>query len=247
MLPQNLRFLRKKQRVSQQELADVMGIARTTLGDYERGKTEPNIDTLIRLASFFDINVDQLINSKLSLDDLEIARTPEMRVLAISMDQEQNQNIELIDRKAEAGYLEGFQDPEFIGELPKLYFPQMPEGTYRAFEIQGESMLPVMPGSVVICNYVDDIKNLKNDKTYVIATVEGIVYKRIQNHPKESKLTAVSDNPEFPPYTIAWKDILEIWEYYAHVSFSDQKLGMDQWLHGSISEIQRKLDHILKQ
>jgi phage repressor protein C with HTH and peptisase S24 domain len=170
-----------------------------------------------------------------------------MRVLAISVDQENRQNIELVDRKAEAGYLESFQDPEYISELPKLYFPQIPEGTYRAFEIQGNSMLPLLPGSIVICGYVENIDALKNDRTYVIATREGIVYKRIFNNINDHTITAISDNPAYPPYIIPWEDIAEIWQYYAHVSFSDIKKGMDQWLESNIGEIQRKLDEIIEQ
>jgi DNA-binding XRE family transcriptional regulator len=247
MLTKNLNYLRKKNKVSQQVLADVLGVARTTLGDYERGKTEPNIETLINIATYFNVKVDDLLRSNLSHQDLEILRNKDMRVLAISVDQENRQNIELVDRKAEAGYLESFQDPEYISELPKLYFPQIPEGTYRAFEIQGNSMLPLLPGSIVICGYVENIDALKNDRTYVIATREGIVYKRIFNNINDHTITAISDNPAYPPYIIPWEDIAEIWQYYAHVSFSDIKKGMDQWLESNIGEIQRKLDEIIEQ
>jgi DNA-binding XRE family transcriptional regulator len=247
MLNKNLNYLRKKNKVSQQVLADALGVARTTLGDYERGKTEPNIETLIKIAAYFHVKVDDLITSNLSHQDLEILRNKDMRVLAISVDQDNRQNIELVDGKAEAGYLESFQNPEYISELPKLYFPQIPEGTYRAFEIQGNSMLPLLPGSIVICGYVEDISDLKNDRTYVIATRDGIVYKRIFNNLKDHTITAISDNRAFPPYTIDWEDIAEIWQYYAHVSFSDIKNGMDQWLESNIGEIQRKLDEIIEQ
>ncbi len=245
-LTKNLNYLRKKHKVSQQVLADVLGVARTTLGDYERGKTEPNIETLIKIAEYFDVKVDDLIRENLSHQDLEILRNKDMRVLAISVDSENRQNIELVDKKAEAGYLESFQDPEYISELPKLYFPQIPEGTYRAFEIQGNSMLPLLPGSIVICGYVEDLRDLKNDRTYVIATREGIVYKRIFTNINEHSITAISDNPAYPPYTIPFEDIAEIWQYYAHVSFSDMKSGMDQWLESNIGEIQRKLDDLIE-
>ena len=47
MLAQNLKYLRKQFNLSQQELSEIFDIPRTTLGDYERGKTEPNVSNLV--------------------------------------------------------------------------------------------------------------------------------------------------------------------------------------------------------
>ena len=246
MFPKNLLYLRKKNKISQYELSEAMGVARTTLGDYERGKTEPNISTLVNLASYFGVTLDDLLKRNMSHLDLEVIGSGDFRVLAISVDQNNKQNIELVDRRAEAGYLEGFQDPEYIKELPKIQIPRIPDGTYRAFEIQGNSMLPLLPGSIVICGYVERLEDLKDGKTYVVATNDGIIYKRIYNDVEGKQISAVSDNPSFPPYTIDYGDLIEIWQYYAHVSFSDSKKGIDEWLVSNISEIQRKLDEVVK-
>ena len=88
MLDKNLKYLRQKNKISQQVLSEALEIPRSTLGDYERGKTEPNISMLIRLGDYFDIRVDQLIREDLSHGDYEIMKTRLMKVLAISVDQE---------------------------------------------------------------------------------------------------------------------------------------------------------------
>ena len=245
MIAQNLQYLRKRNKISQQKLADHLGIARSTLGDYERGKTEPNIEMLLKISKHFDVTVDALINSNISHRDLEIIRNKDMKILAISVDSENKQNIELVDRKAEAGYLESFHDPEYIRDLPKLHFPGVPDGSYRAFEIQGDSMLPMAPGSIVICSYIESLHDLKDDKTYVIiSNQEGVVYKRIKNHEGEKQLTAISDNAVYPPYTISYTEIAEVWQYFAHLSFSDAKVLIDHWLEDNIVEIRKQLDDI---
>lgn len=46
---------------SQQSFADAFGIAQSTVGNWEAGKREPNYDTTIRLADFFDVSVDYLL------------------------------------------------------------------------------------------------------------------------------------------------------------------------------------------
>ncbi len=248
MFPANLKYLRKKHKLSQQQLADSLQIPRTTLGDYERGHTEPNIETLVRIASHFDVSMDLLLSETASHESLEVMRSEDLRILAISVDSQNRQNIELVPARAEAGYLQGFQDPDYIRELPKMYFPAIPEGTYRAFEIQGDSMVPMESGSVVICSYVENLSELKNEKTYVIAThLDGIVYKRIVKNPDGESLTAISDNPVFPPYKVLFRDIAEIWQYYAHISFTDTKTAAVNAIDEKIHNIEKDVQFIKQQ
>lgn len=245
MLAKNIKYLRRKKKLSQQDLANDLHVARTTLGDYERGYTEPNVVTLIKLSELFDIHLDALMKTDLSLKELEIIRNKDFRVLAISVDNHDRSNIELVDTKAEAGYLESFQDPQYISELPKVYFPNMPQGTYRGFEVNGESMLPMEPGSIVICSYLEKLYYIKNNKTYVIVSKDlGVVYKRITNIPEEERLLLTSDNDVYAPYSIDYSDIAEIWEYYAHLSFSDAKVNLDNILEDRLIDIQKRVKDI---
>lgn len=245
MIAQNIKYLRKKNKLSQQELATQLEVARTTMGDYERGHTEPSIETLVRLSEIFSVKLDQLLKEDLSLKELEIIRNKDFKVLAISVDQNDRSNIELVDTKAEAGYLESFQDPQYISELPKVYFPNMPLGTYRGFEVNGDSMLPIEPGSILICSYVEQLNQIKNDRTYVVVSKDlGVVYKRVTNIEGEQQLILTSDNEVYKPYSIDYADISEIWQYYAHLSFSDAKISLDNILEERILDIQKRVKDI---
>lgn len=242
MIHKNLKYLRTKKKISQQYLADAMSIPRTTLGDYERGKTEPNLEMLVKLSDFFDVKVDDLIRSNISHLDYEILRNKHMKVLAISVDRNNKENIELVDTKAEAGYLESHSDPEYIKELPKISFPNMPEGSYRGFEIRGDSMLPLEPGSIVICSYVEQIGDIKNDETYVIVSKQdGLVYKRVKVDQNNMQLYLVSDNEAYMPYEIEYEEIDEIWKYYAHLSFTDAKTSLNDLIDDKLQDIQKKV------
>ena len=242
MISKNLNYLRKKHKISQQVLADAMELPRTTLGDYERGKTEPNLAMLIKLADYFEVKVDDLIRADLSHQDLEILRNKDLRVLAISVDQDNNGNIELVDTKAEAGYLESFSDPEYIRDLPKIAFPSIPEGTFRGFEIRGDSMLPIEPGSIVICSYVERIEEVKDGRTFIVVSKDdGLVYKRLRNLKDKKSLFLQSDNEMYLPYEIDYTDVAEIWQYYAHLSFSDSKATFNYMLEEKLSDIQKKV------
>ena len=124
----------------------------------------------------------------------------------------------MVPHKAAAGYLNGYADPEFIGELPKFRLPILSDqATYRAFEISGDSMLPLKNGAIVIGRYMEHLSDIVNDKTYVLVTArEGVVYKRVLRN--GTGLTLVSDNKVYDPYDIEADDLMEIWEASAYIS-----------------------------
>ncbi|MEB6549126.1 helix-turn-helix domain-containing protein [Heyndrickxia sporothermodurans] len=74
--------LRKKKNLTQEELAQRVGISRAALSHYEKDRREPDFETLKKIADFFDVSSDYLISGKES-DELinvagkEIKLTPE--------------------------------------------------------------------------------------------------------------------------------------------------------------------------
>ncbi|MBO5394793.1 MAG: helix-turn-helix transcriptional regulator [Clostridia bacterium] len=58
--------LRKATKLTQQEVADMLKIARTTYQSYEKGRNEPSIEHLINLSKLFNVSVDTLIGNKRS-------------------------------------------------------------------------------------------------------------------------------------------------------------------------------------
>lgn len=248
MIGSNLKYLRKKHNLSQQAFAVILDIPRTTLGDYEREKTEPNIPMLLKMSAYFDVTVDNLVSEDLALEKYQIANSPQLKVLAISLDNNNESNIELVDSKAEAGYLDDYQNPEYIKELPKFVLPNIPNGTYRAFEIQGDSMLPIISGSVIVASYVEKISDIKNGKTYIIISKrEGLVYKRVIVNAKNKALILKSDNELYLPYELEWAEVDEIWQYYAHLSFDDSEKSFESIelkinnIHSKVNAIHDKL------
>ncbi len=57
----NLKKLRVKSGISQQKLADIIGTSQQSINKYENHNVEPDINTLISLADYFDTSVDYLI------------------------------------------------------------------------------------------------------------------------------------------------------------------------------------------
>lgn len=221
-ISENIKYLRKKQGLTQQQFADVMEIKRSLVGAYEEDRAEPKYDLLKKFADFFELSIDELINEKI---DEQWKPKPKgdasnVRVLSITVDKDDRENIELVQVKASAGYLNGYGDPEFVSSLPKFSLPIFRQGTYRAFEIKGDSMLPLPSGSIIISEYVENWNDLKPGETVVVVSKnEGVVYKRIGTKLRADKgIKLVSDNPIYEPYYVPVEDIMEIWRAKAYIS-----------------------------
>ncbi len=258
----NLKFLRKRENLTQEELAIALSIKRSRIGAYEEGRADPKMDTIQEMATFFKVNFSEIINETMDekwlknktakeKKNTQFSDSGNVRILAITVDKENNENIEAVGIKASAGYLNGFADSTFVEDLPKFSLPIFKNGTFRAFEIKGDSMLPIESGSYIIAEYISDWKNIKTSETYIIVSVdEGIVYKRIKNDLTSSgTLTLQSDNPIYEDYTISHQSILEVWKAKAFLSTAmpaAPKLGDGQKINTIIHDLQRTIDYLKK-
>jgi transcriptional regulator with XRE-family HTH domain len=227
IINKNLKFLRNQQGLTQKELAEKLGLKQAAVGAYEEERSTPPLASLIDISKIFKVNLDALVHhdlSKLPEKDWKVkGHTKGREVLAITVDRDNKENVELVTQKASAGYLAGYEDPEFVKELPKISLPVLPRNkTFRAFEIQGDSMLPISPGSIIFGEYIEDVASIKNGKLYILVTKQdGIVFKRIFNFAEdEGKLLLVSDNRQYQPYAVRAEDVLEVW--LAKAFFSNQ-------------------------
>jgi len=60
-LSQNLKLLRKQNKMNQQQVADYLNISQQAYGRYEKGDREPDVENLIRLSKLFRVSLDYLI------------------------------------------------------------------------------------------------------------------------------------------------------------------------------------------
>jgi len=229
LIHQNIKVLRKNKGLTQEELANKIGITRSVIGAYEEERADPKIETLQNLAHFFNVSIDSLLN-----EDLQSLRADQtgvdikgstLRILSVVVNDKNEELITAVPVKAHAGYLNGYSDLEFTEALPRFNLPVKEVNqnkSYRLFQITGDSMLPIASGSYILTEYIQDYYDIKNNKCYIIISKdEGIEYKRVINMLDESKeLVLKSDNAEYPPYTISQESILEVWKAIGFLSFN---------------------------
>lgn len=220
-LASNLRYLRKVKGITQSDLADQLDVQRTMISAYEDGRSEPKLATLLKISDLLEVGLEELIEHDIERLGRKALQKRKLSILTIAADENDRENITLVGQKASAGYLNGFADPEYMETLPQFHLPNLSrQATYRAFELAGDSMLPLIPGTIVIGAYLDQLTQIKSGKTYVLVTqTEGVVYKRVFNYLAENgKLFLVSDNEHYKPYEVKAEDVLEVWEAKAFIS-----------------------------
>lgn len=221
----NIKFLRKQKALTQETLANAIGISRSKLAGYELNITPP-LETIIQFADYFGVSIDILLRKELAslseyklrqlLETDQFLRGRNLRILSTTVDREGRELIEVVSQKAKASYLAGFSDPDFIGELPRFSLPFLPQDKkHRVFQVDGDSMLPIPEGAWIICEYVDDWMGIKDGEKYVIVTEQdGVTFKIAYNQIKEKeRLLLCSGNPIYKPFYVNITDVKEVWRY----------------------------------
>lgn len=238
MIAKNIKHLRNLKKLSQEVLADELQVTRSRIGSYEEGRSAPTIETLIKLSDYFRLPIDILLRNDLTkAKDASFIEVGNQRVLFPIMVDNDNENlIEIVPIKASAGYLAGYDDPEYIEQLQKIKLPFLPTGKHRAFPIKGDSMLPMKDGSYVVGSFIENRNDIKTGKTYILITLnDGMVYKRVINNIElNNSLLLMSDNKKYNGYSVPMDEVLEIWEYTCSINtqeYSEEELKLSSILN----------------
>jgi transcriptional regulator with XRE-family HTH domain len=255
----NIKLLRKRKNRTQDEVAEKLGMKRSTLSGYENRVAQPGLDVLLRFSDYYRIAVDTLLKvdlSKLSENQLRqleqgedlFLRGGNLRILASTVDTGNRENIELVPVKAQAGYTSGFADPEYISELQVFRLPFLSEQKkYRTFQLKGDSMLPIPEGAWVTGEYVLDWNTLKTGEACVVLTMdEGIVFKIVENRIREEGILCLySLNPFYEPYEVDIKEIREIWRFVHYISHEiPEPVVPENQLVRTVAALKQDLDRL---
>ncbi|RZK43670.1 MAG: helix-turn-helix domain-containing protein [Pedobacter sp.] len=230
----NIKLLRERKKMSQEALALELNISRAKLAAIELGQTKsPQPEDYINVSNYFNISIDNLLKDDLTklaeikLKQLELRNDDylagdNIRILAITVDGQNRENVEYVPVKAKAGYKAGYSDPEYIANLPKYSFPDLPkDGTYRMFPTIGDSMLPIPEGSDIVAKYVQDWKSIQSE-TPCIVVLKGdqdFIFKKVTLQDNGTILLR-SFNESYQAFTEPIENVLEIWVYQKYVSNS---------------------------
>ena len=258
----NIKLLRKRRGRTQDDVAFALDMKRSTLSGYENEVAQPGIDALLSFSKYYGISVDTLLKVDLSkLSQSELAQLErgydvfisgsKIRILTTTVDNNNNENIEVVNQKASAGYRVGFADPEYIRILPTFQMPFLSrDRKYRTFQISGDSMLPIPDGSWVTGEFVQNWNLIRDGIPYIVLTLDdGIMFKVVTNHLKQdARLTLHSLNPLYEPYDIEIRDVREVWKFVHYISsqLPEPNLPREE-LAATVATLKKDLEKLKKQ
>jgi len=226
-IDQKIRDIIETLSLNNHSFAKKIGVTSTTIdsittgrlqSDGSRKRTKPGYDLLKRIITEFDINPEYLFGKSDAMIRQNVPQTQTYGGIpqVVAVNQEGDENVIYVPTKARAGYLDGYGDTEFIETLPSFNMPHLTNGTFRCFEVQGNSMVRTFfDGDLVFGKYVEALDDIKDGRVYVIVSKnDGIVLKRVINRIRErGKLILKSDNKNgnYPTYTINSEEIMEAW------------------------------------
>ena len=218
-----IKALRLEKGLSQEEFGTQVDLSRSAVSQIESGQIYPSLETIDKIVKYYSTSWDNLVGHANGKRSAEMTIAP-VRTLVTTVDKTGRDNIVLVPIKAQAGYLQGAQQPEYIEHLPSFWLPGLNHGTYRAFEVSGYSMLAdrtgFFPGDIVVGEYVERLEEIKDGFVYILVNnaqeVDNIVLKRCLNYlDKGGVIICKSDNkdPQYPTFPLPVENIKEVWKF----------------------------------
>lgn len=167
----NLKLLRESKKISQQELADKIGVDRSTIGYWESKKADPTMINVCKLAEILNIELIDLIGGNLNFDNAEFVKydptddnivyIPVLGIIKAGIPIEAQQNI-----------------LEYV-DIPKKWF----DGgkSFYGLKISGDSMYPkYLENDIVIFEKNDDMYIADNKDCAVCINGFDATFKKIK-------------------------------------------------------------------
>ena len=85
MFTDRLKELRIEKNLTQKQLADMLMLSKNSICEYEKGRSEPNIDTLVKLSDIFDCSIDYLVGKSDDFYLTQYANVSDKETIAISL------------------------------------------------------------------------------------------------------------------------------------------------------------------
>ncbi|EPR66528.1 helix-turn-helix domain-containing protein [Cyclobacterium qasimii] len=210
----NIKKIRSLKLLSQQAFAEVFDLKRATLGAYEEERSEPKIDTIIKIANYFSIPIDDLLTKELTINQLLKFNT-NLTTDAGRMEVTVLTKVPIILPEYVGDYLNHHSKKNFIADLPVMSLPINNEKIFRAYTITDLEManqdVGFYPNDVVVGELVPKsaYKKLNNRTPVFVITDTDILVRRFITTDKGFVLRA--DHKGIDDQIFNAKQIHELW------------------------------------
>jgi len=219
---ENIKKIRLAKNISQAEFASLFNLARPSVGAYEEGRSEPKIETLIKIANNYRISIDVLLTRELTVNEIfsfDLLNKKLNKAHQLEKGKEQSRKTPSIAYIGVNNYLEyivNHRNHNFVRHLPEINIPlENDKERYRSFEMNGSEMeyhqQGIHRGDILIGQLIQlkDIKTVA-DKIIVVVHKNNIATRRLESV-SDKDIVMITDDPNYPGMTVQLEEIIEIW------------------------------------
>lgn len=190
---EKLKNLRKSKKITQEELAKIINVERSSIGKYESANTIPSNDTLIKIAEYFNVSTDYLLgktnvqsNSQYAnLFPIEKKKFPLLGEIACG-------EPIYVDEDRESYVMSGTDiDADFC------------------LKAVGDSMTGarILDGDIV---FIKKMPMVNNGEIAAVIIGEEATLKRVYYNQEQSKLILQAENPKYEPLVYIGEELNQI-------------------------------------
>jgi len=239
----NIRKIRTVKKLSQSAFADLFKLKRASVGAYEEGRSEAKIDTVVEIAKYFSLSLEQLIVKELTVNEITHF-DPIKATLKKAKNGNISYEIKLINLANAKNYIKNNSDSIFLNSLCTLSLPNI-NPDMISFEHSDNEMINgengIFKGDLLVCKKVVDFKKeLILDTVFVFVLKNEILVRRLVSF--DSEIVVKSDVLEFSIHAFDIAEVIEIWA----IEYIVTKKIASPLLNNRLNSIENKLEQLLQ-
>ena len=193
----NLRDIRKERGKTQKQIAKLLGISQQSYSAYENGVSQPPRDALIKLAEYYQVSTDYL------LDRTSSPTFTQGQVTFPNVFPVEKRKIPFLGKIA-------CGEPIFAEEEKGVYVEALSDlHVDFCLQAKGDSMINarIKGGDIV---FIRSQPEVNNGEIAAVAIGDTATLKRVYYYPEKNQITLQAENPAFPPLTYVGAELEEI-------------------------------------
>ena len=192
----NLRDIRKERGKTQKQIAKLLGISQQSYSAYENGVSQPPRDALIKLAEYYQVSTDYL------LDRTSSPTFTQGQVTFSNVFPVEKRKIPFLGKIA-------CGEPIFAEEEKGVYVEALSDlHVDFCLQAKGDSMINarIKGGDIV---FIRSQPEVNNGEIAAVAIGDTATLKRVYYYPEKNQITLQAENPAFPPLTYVGAELEE--------------------------------------
>ncbi len=216
MFGKNIKKIRSVKGLSQQAFADLFGLKRGTLAAYEEGRSNPRLETVIKIASHFSIEMDELLKTELTVNRL-LQFNDSITIDSEHLPIQAFVNIPCVIEQLESDFVHQAAGPAICQRLPKLQLPLPESKGYLGYTVHSVEMMlsgggGFLPKDVVIAKKVEPLRwqNIPAGSPVLVLTSQQLIFRKFLFTQDTLQLDGATEGLE--PIMVYFSDIVHLWE-----------------------------------